>query len=199
MTAFPKTGERLREVDRALDEIRKRRKRRQAERRCKMVEMLPNDLIKIERGFTLTEVILWLFLYSLLLTSLLPLFPLLREREEKLQREIAMEEESIRFYTYMENRNADVLTWRIYRPNSVTISTYDQLGGRVFYQDGLRIAETKNNASYGGYLILAFMVKEIRFLDEGDLLRMVLTLEKDGMTRTYEGVLPRYIEEGTTN
>ncbi|WP_156920571.1 hypothetical protein [Thermicanus aegyptius] len=182
-----------------MDGVRKRRQRRQAVRRCNMAEMLPNDLIKIERGFTLTEVILWLFLYSLLLTSLLPLFPLLREREEKLQREIAMEEEAIRFYTYMENRNADVLTWRIYRPNSVTISTYDQLDGRVFYQDGLRIAETKKNASYGGYLILAFMVKEIRYLDEGDLLRMVLTVERDGMTRTYEGVLPRYIEEGTTN
>ena len=141
------------------------------------------------------EMILSLFLFSLLLASLLPLFPILRAREVDLAREIAMEEEAVRFYSYMENQHMNLTDWVISSSaNSVTTYTYGSPTAKKYDHDGFRVVEV--DVRRGGNLFIAHDVKSVLFINDPPFLRVRLTLMRDGEMRTYEGVLPRYIEGG---
>lgn len=153
------------------------------------------ESLRYEDAFSLMEMILTLFLFSLLLASLLPLLPILREREVDLAREIAMEEEAIRFYSYMENQHMNLTDWVIPSSSySVTTYTYGSPTAKKYYHDGFRVVEV--DVRRGGNLFIAHDVKSVLFIDDAPFLRIRLTLKRDDEMRTYEGVLPRYIEGG---
>lgn len=149
--------------------------------------------IKREQGFSLMEVMLSLFLFTLLLTSLLPLLPLLREREARLQEEIAIEQEAIRFFSYMENQNMNLSSWELRGPYSVRIYTYGR-GGKWYVHDGFRIVEKDSSSYPGGNIYLAHDVRGIRFTSEDLFLIMEITLGSEEKKRDFRGILPRYTE-----
>lgn len=152
-------------------------------------------LLSSEKGATLLELMIAIALILFLIASLLPTAVQFRKREMNWRQEIKMEQEAIRFFTYLENRNAHILGWNI-TGSSVTFEVNEQRTSstikRYIYKDGDRIAEV--DSENRGYLILANMVQDVRFYSMDNGLHIELTLSTGEKVRIFHGVLYRSIE-----
>lgn len=148
-----------------------------------------------ERGATLIELMIAISIILTLIAALLPTAIQVRKREMMWRQEIQLEQKAIRFFTYMENRNSNMLGWTI-EGGSITIEVNKQRAGanikRHIYKNGERIIE--RDAESGGNLILAQMVREIQYYEIGDNLHIELTLFTGDYVRVFYGVLSRSIE-----
>ncbi len=151
-------------------------------------------LLSSEKGLTLLELLIAISLILILISTILPTVIQFREREINWRKDIQLEQEAIRFFTYLENRNSSILDWSI-AGNSVTIRAYKMQSGpiikRNIYKDGARIVEV--DSMMGGYLILAQMVENIRYYEIGDQLHIELILTSGGRSRVFQGVLSKSI------
>ncbi len=148
------------------------------------------------KGFTLIELLLAISLISLFIATVIPSMLQFRQRELNWRDMMHLEQEAIRFFTYFENRNASAKTWNI-QGNQITIELAEQRNGRPLikriYQLGDRIIET--DIPMGGTLIMAQMVHDIRYTQNGSSINITLTLSKDGTSQMFHGVFMSSVEK----
>lgn len=148
-----------------------------------------------QKGITLLEVMIALTIITLLIATLLPTAFQFREREANWRIEMQMEQEAIRFFTYLENRNACLVNFWIDN-NRATIEVCNIRDGltikRRIYQDRDRLVE--EDTIKRGYIIMAFMVQDVQFYQRGQDLLIKLILKNDNLQRSFTGILSRGIK-----
>lgn len=149
-----------------------------------------------EKGITLLEVLLAVSIILFIIATLLPSAIAIRKREMMWRHEHQIEQEAIRFFTYLENRNSNVVGWKI-NGDRVTLEVKKQRDGanvkRYVFKDGERIVEM--DTENAGYIVLAQHVQNIRFYDSDNILQIELILSNSGTTRSFHGILSRSIEK----
>lgn len=147
-----------------------------------------------EGGYTLTEVLVTLMAFSLLAAAVLPFLLEFRERLDRWNIEMTLDQEALRFFTYIQNRNAGVRSWSMSGTTLILESSKKQGSPvrREYYLLGDHIIE--RDLADGGSILLALDVQNVQYAPSGDLLKILLTLKKGSHAKTYEGFLARSLE-----
>jgi prepilin-type N-terminal cleavage/methylation domain-containing protein len=148
-----------------------------------------------QKGFSLLELMISLSILTMFIGIILPSLIMFREKQKLWQDEIAMEQEAIRFFTYMQNRSATVSNWIVISNQSVILETCEMVDSRYIrrqiYQFGDRIIE--RDVENNGTIILSHLVERVLFTKSNNLLDIQLTLRNRDHSRTYHGFITRRI------
>lgn len=148
-----------------------------------------------EKGITLLEVLISMTLFVCIVATLMPVIVNLKKHEILWREKMKIQQEAIRFFTYLENRNscydrADIQNQKLILYICRNESNSPKVRTLYFHED--KIYEQQNGE---GYIELAQHVQAIQYTIIDNGIEIQLTLSYGRTTETFTWTLRRHIEK----